>query len=327
MIKKFLLFSVFVATPFYVYADFTRGQRYYNEGNYSQAFSEFLSEANDGDYRSQYYIGLLYSQGQGVKKDTKKAVEYLIPSAQKGYADAQSLLAFLYSTGDGVPVNKKKAIELYEAAAAKQNDSARLNLGLAYYEGNGVAKNPKKAIELISQIPIDAERKFIGRYLGDIYMNSSEENKESRAKEYYKKSAELGDIPSFYALAQLFEKEGNTEKALTYYQYAASQKEPQAQYKLGLMYIQGIGVNKKDIITGYAWIEVAKDERYEPAVKAFQEINRNLTITQIEAVKEKAIMIRNETLGKIESPLITEQQASNQNYPVKPHPRPHRRNR
>ena len=325
MLKKMLLFSAFSLLPFGLSADYVKAERYYQEKNYSAAFQEFLTDANKGSYISQYKVGYLYLYGLGVNKDIKKALEYLTAAAQKN-ANAQTLLGYLYSKGEVVPMDKKKAIEFYEMAVKQQDESAKLNLGLAYYEGDGVTKNSKKAIELLSQVPIDSTRNYVGHYLGNIYMNSSEDNKEQKAKDYYKKSAKENYIPSFYALGELLEKDGDMEKALAYYKYAASQKNAQAQYKLGSMYASGNGV-KKDLVTGYAWLTLAAEQRHDAANKSLQKLSKELTITQTTAAHKEINRIQQEIIGKIESPILTENSVKPGDDNTKPrtHVRPRNR--
>ena len=247
MFKKALLLScLFVIGE--AKADFITGEKYFNERNYSAAFNAFLSDADAGDKRSQYYVGYLYLNGLGVNQNSSKALEYLNASAEQNYGSALSLLGYLYDQGQIVPLNKKKAIELYTAGAGQNDPSAMLNLGLAYYKGDGGVRDIQKAIDLLSRVPMDKTRQYVGRYLGDIYMSGSEFDKVEKAKKEYARSARLGDIASFYSLGQLYEEE-DLSRAKSYYEYAAANNNAEAQYVLGTMYVKGQGVDK-NFITG-----------------------------------------------------------------------------
>lgn len=308
MLKKILLLSFCLLTISEARADFMAGERYFNEKNYSAAFNAFLPDADAGDKRSQYYVGYLYLYGFGTAQNTEKALEYLTASADKNYSSAQSLLGYLYDRGQGVPMNKKKAIDLYTAAANQNDPGAMLNLGLAYYKGDGVVRNPQKAIELMKRVPMDKSRPYVGRYLGDIYMSGSEPNKIEKAKSEYNKSAKLGDVASFYSLGQIYENEGNLNKAIDYYRYAAANNNPVAQYLLGTMYINGRGV-EKNFITGHAWIEMAANQRYLAAQGALTELDQSMTIRQAESARQEFNRLQREVINNVESPFIAEERA------------------
>lgn len=308
MLKKVLLLSFCSLIACGVRADFVSGERYFNERNYSAAFNAFLPEADAGDKRSQYYVGYLYLNGLGVTQNPEKALEYLNASANKNYGSAQSLLGYLYDKGEIVSLNKKKAIELYMAAADQNDPSAMLNLGLAYYKGDGVVRDTQKAIDLLQRVPMDENRPYVGRYLGDIYMNSTDTNKVAKATKEYKKSARMGDIDSFYALGQIYENMDDLERAVVYYLYGASKNNAAAQYLLGTMYVKGKGV-EKNFITGHAWLEIAANQRYEPAREALMELDRNMTIRQSEEARKEFNRIQSEIINNVDSPFIAEEKA------------------
>ena len=54
-------------------ADFVKGQAAYDRGDYTQAFEEFRSLAEQGDAKAQYNLGLMYARGQGVARTAKAA--------------------------------------------------------------------------------------------------------------------------------------------------------------------------------------------------------------------------------------------------------------
>jgi len=308
MFRKILFLSAAICLiPFGVKADFITGEKYFQEKNYSAAFNAFLPEANKGDYRSQYYVGYLYLYGLGVTQNSEKAIEYLTASANKNYGDAQSLLGYLYDEGSVVPLNKKKAVEFYRLAADQGDSGAMLNLGLAYYMGNGVSRDIPKAIELLSRVPMD-QNPAIGRYLGEIYMNSTEPNKVEKAKNAYITSARAKDVDSFYYLGKIYESE-DVQKAQPYYLYAAANRFAPAQYLLGMMYVNGEKGAEKNLILGHAWLEMAANQRYEPAVEALATIDRSLTLSQSETAREEFNRLQREVIDRVESPFIAEERS------------------
>ena len=117
--KKFLLIGTIFFQAISAQADFADGENFFDNGEFTRAFSEFLPLANNGDFRSQYYIGYLYLNGLGVAQDLKLAIKYLQQSSDQEYDMAQSLMAFLYEKGEAIPKDMKKALSLYRKAAAQ----------------------------------------------------------------------------------------------------------------------------------------------------------------------------------------------------------------
>ena len=74
-------------------------------------------------------------------EDYKTALAIFTPLAEDGHAEAQFYLGFMYSYGNGVPENEKTAVEWYTLAAEQGDGSGMLGLGDAYRMGWGVPKN------------------------------------------------------------------------------------------------------------------------------------------------------------------------------------------
>ena len=61
----------------------------------------------------------MYSYGEGVPQDYKKAIEWYQKAAEQGHADAQYNLGWIYEKGRGVSADNYKALEWYEKAAVQ----------------------------------------------------------------------------------------------------------------------------------------------------------------------------------------------------------------
>ena len=86
--KKILLaLSAFVVMAFG--GDYEDGLAAYNNKDYKKAMELWTELADRGYSQAQYNLGLMYSDGQGVKQDYKKAVELYQKAADQGYAPAQ----------------------------------------------------------------------------------------------------------------------------------------------------------------------------------------------------------------------------------------------
>ena len=104
-----LLFSLFLGLPSYS-SDFDKGLTAYNNGDYATALKEWKPLAEEGDVDAQYYLGVLYDNGDGVPQDYKEAVRWYKLAAEQGDVDAQYNLDFIHRKGLGVPQDDKEAV-------------------------------------------------------------------------------------------------------------------------------------------------------------------------------------------------------------------------
>ena len=73
---------------------------YKGEGGAQQSFQEALKwwtrAASAGHVVAQYNLGIMHKNGEGTSKDYKKARDYFLKAAGKGYANAAEQLGHLY---------------------------------------------------------------------------------------------------------------------------------------------------------------------------------------------------------------------------------------
>ncbi|MCH9026725.1 MAG: SEL1-like repeat protein, partial [Proteobacteria bacterium] len=93
--------------------------------NYKNAAKWFGLAAKHGDAEGQYYFGVLYNRGEGVKKNDATAVQWYKKAAEQGNLNAQSLLGDSYVFGVGVEENDQTAAEWYRLAAAQGDPVAQ----------------------------------------------------------------------------------------------------------------------------------------------------------------------------------------------------------
>lgn len=303
--KKLSLILLSLGISFQAFAGFVEGEQAFNEQRYSQAFSEFLPLANDGDFRSQYYVAYLYINGYGVSQNTKEGLKFLQEAVNQNYDMAQALMAYLYSEGKVVSQNKEKAMTLYQQAAMQNNISANLNLGVMYYKGDGVSRNYQKALEYFQKVPLD-QNPVVSRYLGDIYLNNASLRDYAKALQYYELSAKQKDLSAYFSLGEMYRKglgvEQDMTQAITYYKYAASQNYGPAQYMLGIIYANGEGISK-DIYKAYAWFHLASEQNLTSAADAQQRLIKNMSLSDVDMARRQVVLIQQNEMGKIDPPL------------------------
>ena len=133
--------------------DYSDGVSALNDGNYQRALQLLLPLAEKGEPKAQWKLGLVYHLGLGVQENDAKAREWLTKSAQQGNADAQYQLGHLYAFGFGVPKNETdpdlKAVQWYFKAAVQGHPEAQYNLGLMFLAGKGLVQSHEEAMKWI----------------------------------------------------------------------------------------------------------------------------------------------------------------------------------
>ena len=99
------------------WADFQAGMDARNRGDFAKALREWRPLAEQGDARAQFYLGLLYENGDGAPRDYVKAREWYEKSAAQGEANAQFYLGLLSAFGQGGPLDLAQAHMWYSLAA------------------------------------------------------------------------------------------------------------------------------------------------------------------------------------------------------------------
>lgn len=140
------IFGLLLALSASTYADFTDGVSAYQNNDYITALKEWMPLAEGGDATSQYNVGVMFREGQGLPQNYSQAMIWLLKSAEQGHADAQYSLGVMYHEGRGTPQDDKHAVDLYLMAAEQGHVHAQYNLGISYHEGQGVDPDFAKSI-------------------------------------------------------------------------------------------------------------------------------------------------------------------------------------
>ena len=136
-----LNFELSLAEDFY-----TPGKALYDAQRYPEAVENFRKGAEQGDMKSECWLGLCYYHGRGVNKNYDEAVAYFERSAEKGLAEAQYRLARCYFDGVGVEKNSTYAAKLLYKAAMQGHKAAQRKMASCYESGTGVPRDFNKAI-------------------------------------------------------------------------------------------------------------------------------------------------------------------------------------
>ena len=124
----------------------------YLDGNgvkrdYKTAADLLTKAAMQGDVKAQYNLGYIYEHGYGVKKDAAAAVKWYRKAAEQGHLFAQNNLGAMYHSGRGVEQDFAEAAKWYRKAAEQADAQAQYNLAELYYLGQGVAQKTYHHLE------------------------------------------------------------------------------------------------------------------------------------------------------------------------------------
>jgi len=236
-----------------VAADYDKGLRAYQSGGYTTALAEFLPLAEQGDAASQFYLGRMYANGEGVLENDKTALLWYLLAADQGDSYSQYNLGTMYESGNGVLKNYYTAVKWYTLAAEQGFAHAQYNLGTMYSNGSGVPENDKTAVK------------------------------------WYTLAAEQGFAYAQYNMGTKSLRGEGTPKsdktAVKWFTMAAEQGHESAQYNLGLMYARGMGVLKDDL-RAYMWWNLSAYKGVKEGADNKQKIAKRMTQSQIDKAQE-----------------------------------------
>jgi TPR repeat protein len=112
------------------WAGFDEGAVAYTMGQYGKALEILVPLAESADHPyAQYYLGVMYTNGQGVKQDFAEAAKWYSRAAKQGISQAQFRLGEIYAKGQGVPADPEQAYAWFAVAAQLGHAQASAALG------------------------------------------------------------------------------------------------------------------------------------------------------------------------------------------------------
>ena len=223
------------------------------EKDWKEAAYWLRKGAEMGDDYCQHWLGNLYAAGEGVPLDKAEAAKWWRMAADQDEQWSQCYLGELYLKGDGVPQDKAEAVRLFRAATSDDAWIAFFNLGLCYFNGDGVEKGEAEGVMWIQEAAYGGEGKAI---------------------DWLNEAAEKGYEPAKKALEEI-EDEDFYHKRLVFrdYQQDAEEGDSEAQYNLGICYLNGDGC-PQDRAKAARWFQKAAEQGNEDAKAALAELEK-----------------------------------------------------
>ena len=229
------------------------GSYYLNDNRPSEAFAWYEKAAKSGDPEAIFAVGILYESGYGVAKNPDLAYENYQKSARMGHAPAQVKMGKLQEKKGAYP----SAAYWFDLAAQKLDAEAVEKLGFYYLRGTG--GKPEDADTAAHYLAYAAQ---FGRAGAMTFMGnrSCDLKNYERAFEWYRKAVAKEDPEAIYRLGLLYENGHGVPKddfkAFKCFKLAAEKDNEDAWINLGINYLLGRGTDE-DQAQARQWIEKA----------------------------------------------------------------------
>ncbi len=126
---------------------YNKGDSLYKQEHYVDALDWFKKAADKGNDMAQLKLGLMYSFGEGVRKNKKEAMTWYLKAANQGNLGAQTNVGHNYESGQGVKKDYLEALNWYRMAADQGYPDAQRSMGNMYFKGHGVSKDYSQALK------------------------------------------------------------------------------------------------------------------------------------------------------------------------------------
>ena len=265
---------IYTSQPSYIHK---QGLKAYNTGDYATALKKFRQTAEKGYVDSQYRLGYMYYNGEGVTKNDTLAATWFTQAAEQGYAAAQLYLGDMYKNSEAVPRNDTTAVEWYTRAAKQGHPTAQIRLGEMYESGRGVKRDYAQAMEWYTQAANPNRYNNKAYYhLGEMYYygRGVPQDYEKALEQYQMATIGTGYAPAQLRLREMYKYGRGVPKdeakaaewyakAVTNLTQAAEQGDAEAQFKLGE--IHELGSVTPAPLKALEWYMKAAEQGYIPA--------------------------------------------------------------
>lgn len=196
------------------------------------------------------------------------ALELVRPLVEEGNPDATSMLAHMFRRGLGLPQNYTRAYELDRIAARAGVVRSQNALGHALLAGFGAEQDIESALYWFEQAALSGDPDFQFDYAATL-AGLPQPDFEAAAR-WYSLAAEQGNAEAQANLGVLYLQgdgvEANEAEAARLFRAAAESGNAQAQNNLGLLRVRGIGV-EQDYEAAAHWFGLAVDQGLAEAMR------------------------------------------------------------
>ena len=128
---------------------FEKSQRYYEAGEYENAFVYCMEAAENGHMNAMFYLGHFYEKGHGVEENPSESFKWLEKAAELGDAESMFSTGANYAIGYGVKENPEESFNWMRKGAELGNANCMFGLGLCYAIGYGTVTDTKEGLKWV----------------------------------------------------------------------------------------------------------------------------------------------------------------------------------
>jgi TPR repeat protein len=171
--------------------------------DYAKAIDWYTKAAGLGDREAMYQLAMMRISGHGGSPDREEGAKWLAQAAKLGEPKAAYNLAMLYLDGQTFPQDFKRAAELLRQAADAGNDDAQYALASFYKEGRGVPKDLDKSVRLLQAAAVAGNVAAEVEYAIALYNGTGTMRNEAAAVLLLRKAARQGNAIAQNRLAHV----------------------------------------------------------------------------------------------------------------------------
>ncbi|KAI8887438.1 HCP-like protein [Backusella circina FSU 941] len=203
----------------------------------------------NSDAESHYWFAACFEEGvpHVCEVDSGKAYSHYFISAKMGYSKAQFQVGVMLCKGSGVQKNHVEALNWFLSSSKQNNVDAHHQVAVYYYNGSqGIPRNPDKAREYFKKAANLGKRDSMAGYA---------QTSQDKIK-LIKQNASNSSLPLTPEQASEVEKLQN--EYIRYYKDAAKLNHPASLREVGKLYEAGLGV-KQDYSLANEYFQRASD--------------------------------------------------------------------
>lgn len=254
--------------------EFDKGVVAYDAGDYSAAYTIWLSLAKAGDIAAQRNVAHMLRRGEGVTQDRERALWFYERAASSGLASAALNAGMMRIEPDAPYRDIEKGAEWLNLAAASGSPDAMWELGLLIE--NSAKSTPadlqaaRAFIQRAAELGHDEASRRIGERKAPVRTPENSAPQSDVAAPGYARPALVSPEQGaqFMTGVYLFD-EGDFLAAAEQWRPLAEDGVVEAQYRLGRLYRFGLGVGP-DVDLARKWLSAAAAQGHEKAAKTLE---------------------------------------------------------
>ena len=225
--------------------------------------------AAQGYLPAQARLGYFLGMGLGGPKDEAAGESWLRKAANAGSVPAQSMLArILILKAD--PAAQQQAVSMMKIAVQTDDMASAALLGTLYATGNMVEKSDSEGARLLRIAALQGEPGSMAMLATMVADGRATTPADEGPAVWMERAADLGDLQGImnygiYLLNGDYGVTANPARGAQYIERAAKKGEARAQWMIGVLFDQGVGV-QKDAAQAARWLRMAAAQGEQRAI-------------------------------------------------------------